>query len=94
MIKSPFGTLKIDELLETVQTATKKVEIRADSLLGDLILDHYSVSRSIASQLEEVLRYQREMKTSLDSAHGKNFLMQFLMEQISRNTSVCCSVSI
>ena len=66
--------------------STKKVQTCADSLLDEVILDHYTVSKSIASQLQEVLRGQREMQIAIDSAQGKNILQQFLMEQMSEQS--------
>ena len=83
---SPFGAWKIDKLLEAVQVSTKKVETYADSLLDEVILDHYTVSKGIAFQLQEVLRGQRDIQFAIGSAHGKNFLVDFLMEQMSEQS--------
>ncbi|KAK0713760.1 hypothetical protein B0T26DRAFT_678051 [Lasiosphaeria miniovina] len=81
--KSPFGTWKIDKLLDTVSGCAAAVRTCAEGLIEELIVGNYSASKTIQLQLDEVLRQQRTMQMSIDAAHGKTQLLHFLMEQLS-----------
>ncbi len=87
MWKSPFGSWKIDKLLDSVSTCAESVRNCAADLIEELIVGNYSASINIQSQLNEVLRQQREMQMSIDAAQGKTHLLHFLMEQLSLLTS-------
>lgn len=55
----------------------------AEGLIEEVIVDNYAVSISIQSQLEDILRQQRETLMSINANNSKTHLLHFLMEQIS-----------
>ena len=48
-----------------------------------MIVCNYSTSKNIELQLRDVLNKQREIQLSIDAAHSKSHLLDFLMEQLS-----------
>ncbi|RDW91763.1 hypothetical protein BP5796_01157 [Coleophoma crateriformis] len=83
--KSPFNEWKIDKVLDEVSSCAASVRQCADDMIEELIVGNYSASMTIQSQLDEVLRQQRVMQVSIDAAHGKTYLLHFLMEQLNFN---------
>ena len=49
-------------------------------------MGNYSTTKNIELQLGEVLRQQRMIEMSINAAHSKTHLLDFLMEQLSMST--------
>ncbi|KFA78623.1 hypothetical protein S40288_11199 [Stachybotrys chartarum IBT 40288] len=79
----------IDKLIpgtfHAVTVSADRVQVCAESLLEEIIVDNYAASVAIKSQLDEVLRQQRTMQISISAANSQTHLLQFLMEQLNVN---------
>jgi hypothetical protein len=80
---------KIDQFLEEVSNCAESVRASAEGLVEELIVGSYSASMNIQSQLDELLREQREIRMSIEAAHGKTHLLSFLMDQLSKSSQPC-----
>ncbi len=68
--KSPLRTLKIDKLLEQVSVCAESVRTSAEALMEELILDSYSATTSMQTQLDHVLQQQKLMQMVINKAQG------------------------
>jgi hypothetical protein len=77
--------MKIDRLLDEVKTCAETVRVCAEGLIEEVMVNHYAATVSLQSQMEDVVRLQREMLLSINANNSKTHLLHFLMEQLSLN---------
>lgn len=81
--KSPFGSFNIDRLLDVVKAQAETVRVCAEGMMEEMILESHQRGKSIEMQLDEVIRQNRTILMSIDAAHGKTHVLQFLLDGLS-----------
>ena len=78
--------LKSPPLLEAVSTCAESVRPCDAGMKEEITVGTYLASRNVQSQLDKVLQQQKMIQKSIDAAHSKTHLLDFLMEQLSMLT--------
>src|SRR5215469_6368454 len=100
---SSFKNFDIDDLLAAVRSSSDKVRACAEGMMDNIIVVTHQTTQNIHNimqqtedevgelrgKIEEILHYQKGFQLTLDSISGKNNLLSFLMEWLSKFLQAC-----
>jgi len=100
---SSFKNFDIDDLLAAVRSSSDKVRACAEGMMDNIIVVTHQTTQNIHNimqqtedevgelrgKIEEILHHQKSFQLTLDSISGKNNLLSFLMEWLSKFFQAC-----